>query len=255
MLFTAYDQPRTLPRLPPPFATKRARVIVGAAYSDAELYQHARSILAPLNFNESQEEIIAAIGKFESNYGLTGQFAPTGQPSYNWGAITGTGPTGLAVTLNDRDKNGKIIVSQFRAYDDAKAGLLDFLKVWAHPGTTQETAILSDSGDGNALAVARRMYANGYYTGTAGTDEQRIQAYANAIAGAAKAYAAAVSLPYRVSASGPFSGGGGGTYTLDPVIITADDDGTKKSADSGNGLLIGGAAAVAVVLGAVALRR
>lgn len=127
--------------------------------------------------------------------------APIG-PSYNWGAVR-AGNTQPFIWHYDQDANGVMGTYKFARYtshlDSAKHYLGALLR------SDLNTAVADVLADPNAVPfdLARAMYTRNvdpnvltrsnqaYYTGTAGSDQARIQAYANLIsAGAKKAIAA-----------------------------------------------------------------
>jgi hypothetical protein len=178
--------------------------VVGAApLSRAELFAHARSVLAPLAFTDNAKQIFASIGYFESRYGLADNFLmPDGSPSFNWGALVGKGPAGSVIT-NDHDKAGNLVKGvPFMAFFDAPSGLRKFLEVLIHPGTGQELPAIAEANAGDARALATRMYKNGYYGGFGSTDQERIDGYVSAIVGNARDYAKAIGQPLLVTGTG-----------------------------------------------------
>jgi hypothetical protein len=212
-------------------------VIVGidtafASASPELLFPYADPIIRSTfpGFNTAQRQIVGAIGYFESRFGVQGAFAPGGKPTYNWGAVTGSGNAG-SIQAQDHDKNGKLITVNFRKYLTAKDGLLDFAKIWAKP----QAEMLQLAGNGDAQGVAERMFRNGYYVGFGDTEAQRIGGYAKAIYGAAKAYAAVMKEPLAVDAPAgasttPYIPAGGGTTVED---IDDEDIDTNEEDDSG----------------------
>jgi hypothetical protein len=121
--------------------------------------------------------VATAIGYAESRFGVTPDWQlPDGSPSFNWGATVGAGDRG-SLEHADHDKNGKPVVYKFRAYWTPNDGF-DF---WARNWPAVDAA---QSGD--ARAVSRRMYEAHWFTGTKGSDADRVEAYAKVIDGAAR---------------------------------------------------------------------
>lgn len=141
--------------------------------------------------NDNLVDILAAIGLFESDYGLTYSWRmPDGRPSYNWGALhRGSAPCTQEMVFVHNDKNAAGVSSavQFAAFPNMTAGLSCFLKIWAN-------ALIMDAAlEGNATNVAAAMYARRYFAGCGrkcdeiccGTNEERILEYARLIQGVA----------------------------------------------------------------------
>lgn len=136
----------------------------------------------------------AAIAYLETGYGRAGQFgALASQGVYNWGALErrasadGTCPTG---TVPGSDQ-GSVC---FYAFPSDVAAASAFIKT-----LTQKHWPVIQAMKGSPLDVATAMRVPPpYYTGTSGSDEDRAQAYANAITNAIRA--AGQSVPSGSSA-------------------------------------------------------
>lgn len=220
-------------------------VRTGANPTKAERFALARAVVGPLAWSTNAKQAMVGIGEGESLLGLAGSFAPGGVPSYNWGAITGNGPAGYIVTT-DHDKNGVEYSTHFQKFPDMLSGLKKFLEVVIHPGTGQETAAVDEFNRGDAHAIAARMYANGYFTGTTGTDAERIDAYAKLIVNNAAEYARAIGEPLLVSGSG-----GASTYVPAGGTNQGQQPGGAAS-DDGSGAILALGAVAAVVGGILA---
>ena len=134
---------------------------------------------------DPQVDIWAAIGLFESNYGLTPSWRlppPSGEPSYNWGGLR-AGPGDEKLVHGDHDAQGKPGEFYFAVFPTMAAGFRRFLSTLGN-----EAAMASASGD--ATRVAAIMYRNHYYSHVEGTNEERILAYAKMIEAQARLVAA-----------------------------------------------------------------
>lgn len=222
-----------LPGTSPSSPTSPAVIDVSTLASDAARIKYADALARQVlpAANAGQRQIILAIGRFESGYGVTGKYAPGGVPSFNWGAITATGGQPY-FEATDKDATGKVITQRFAKYATPRDGLVGFLKVWTKSGVDpkHEGAILTAAGDGDAAIVADLMYSVGYYTGTAGSPEERSRAYARAIYDSAKVIAATLGEPLAVHpppgadttpavASGSTSSGGGTGVIIAGAIL------------------------------------
>lgn len=107
----------------------------------------------------------------ESRFGST----PDWGTSNNWGAVTYHLADGQFVQHNDHDAHGNPVTYRFQAYPSQLAAARDWLRVLLRHDVPR--ALLG----GTATDLARAMYANRYYTGVAGTPEERIAAYATLI--------------------------------------------------------------------------
>ncbi len=109
---------------------------------------------------------------------------PDGSPSYNWGAVVGKGTAGT-IAHADRTADNKSTTSNFAAFHTPEEGFEFWASRWEKiPKGTG--AALKAAADGNARGVAEAMYAACWFTGTSGTDAERIDAYAKVILGAAQ---------------------------------------------------------------------
>jgi hypothetical protein len=107
----------------------------------------------------------------ESRFGST----PDWGTSNNWGAVIYHLKDGKFVQHGDRDKDGNPYTTKFQAYDTQLEAAKGWLKVILRGAVP--TALVN----GSVTDVARAMYANHYYTGTSGTTEDRVDAYARFI--------------------------------------------------------------------------
>ncbi len=194
----AYDASKGTTPAPAPVVPDVASLTTDAArikYGDALI-----RLVLPAS-NAAQRQIIGAIGRFESLYGVSGKFAPLGVPSFNWGAVTaqGTDPYFIA---SDKDATGKTIEQRFAKFTTGREGLLYFMRRWTKSGVdaAYEKAILEASGDGSADVVADLMYGAGYYTGVTPDAAKARALYAQAIYDSAKVIAATVGEPLAVAA-------------------------------------------------------
>lgn len=120
--------------------------------------------------------LAVACGWQESNLGLRGQFVlKDGTPTYNWGATTARDKSIPSTSGTDRDYYGNPITQRWAMWQSMDQGLAYWL---SFPQIKRARAKgFLDRGDENAMA--REMFLGGYYTGVAGTPEQRIAAYAS----------------------------------------------------------------------------
>jgi len=108
----------------------------------------------------------------ENKFGTTGDW----QGSNNWGSVRCYRQDYGCIYHGDRDAQGNPVTVPFQKYPSQLEGAKGFLRTLLK--TPDERAALATS---DPVVLARAMYAAHYYTGTSGTDEQRIQAYANLI--------------------------------------------------------------------------
>lgn len=133
--------------------------------------------------------------------------------SHNWGAVT-YNPAVRGepfaswgfIAHGDHDRNGNPVTYRFQAYPSDLEGAKDALRIILAGKHADAKAPLV-AGDADGLAEA--MYRNGYFTGTKGTDADRIQSYAAMIKGALPSVKA--SAPDGTTFAPPSSilGGGG----------------------------------------------
>lgn len=196
--------PPALPPLPATPATPPVALPdVAALASDAARIKYGDALIREVlpGSNAAQRQIIGAIGRFESLYGVAGKFAPLGAPSYNWGAVTAKGTEPYFIS-SDKDATGKTIEQRFAKFTTGREGLLYFMRRWTKSGVdaAYEKAILEASGDGSADVVADLMYGAGYYTGVTPDAAKARALYAQAIYDSAKVIAATVGEPLAVAA-------------------------------------------------------
>jgi hypothetical protein len=85
---------------------------------------------------------------------------------------------------------------EFMAFNTMREGLQAFVGTWGRDDT------LSAASRGDAHGIAAAMYGHHYFTGSKGTDADRVNAYAAAIVGSAGSIAAALGEPMSISAGG-----------------------------------------------------
>jgi len=194
----------------------RSRVMsarVGGS-SDAIKEANATVNASGRGLNRNARQMAIAIGFLESCFGLPGLHCgdswqkEDGTPSYNWGALVGSGTDG-SIEHKDNAPDGTPVVYNFKAFNTMGEGFSAFLSTWARSDVSgdktipHEETVLDAATRGDAYNVAKTMYAHRYYGGTptgAGAwhpsmgsdDERRIQTYANAIVGAARTVAGAL---------------------------------------------------------------
>lgn len=177
----------------------------------------------------SLRHVILAIGFFESGYGLAGSWLRSdGSPSYNWGALVGSGTAG-SISHHDVDRDGHPYTTDFQAHASMADGLRSFMK------TFSRDEAVAPATRGDATAVAEALYRHGYFTGSKGTDQARIDLYAQAIVNTAAQIAAALGEVPDVALRVPSSASPAKTALL-------------ASAAAGGAYLVG--APLAVVVGA-----
>jgi len=161
------------------------------------------------SLNAAARQIALAIGLLESGYGVDGSWVfEDGTKSYNWGALVGKGTAG-SIDHGDKTADGAPTSYLFKAFRSMDEGFDAFFATWSrgdisgigHPEVVHETTTLPPASRGDARGVATTMYAHGYYTGVKGTADDRIDAYANAIVGAARTVANAIGEPLAVTLS------------------------------------------------------
>lgn len=114
--------------------------------------------------------------------------------SHNWGAVTYNPRRGEPfaswgyIEHGDHDANGNAVTYKFQRYPSDLEGVKDKLRI-ALRTPAERAAVELSSGVPEALAAA--MFDAGYYTGTKGTREDRIAAYASMIRGAMATFAKA----------------------------------------------------------------
>lgn len=141
------------------------------------------------------KQVALAIGYEESRYGVTKDWlipnasAPGEMvPSYNWGAIMGKGDAGQ-ITHADHTADGKPVNYTFAAFSSPDAGFEYWASRWEKIPRSAPGATLKAASVGNARGVSEAMYAACWFSGTCPpscTDDQRIDAYAKVILGAAQ---------------------------------------------------------------------
>lgn len=141
------------------------------------------------------KQVALAIGYEESRYGVTKDWlipnaSAAGEmvPSYNWGAIMGKGDAGV-ITHADHTADNKPVTYSFAAFSSPEAGFEYWASRWEKIPRSSPGATLKAASTGNARGVSEAMYAACWFSGTCPpscTDDQRIDAYANVIVGAAK---------------------------------------------------------------------
>jgi hypothetical protein len=111
---------------------------------------------------------------FESRFGREGTMAGTNNPGA-WNASAdfkkahANDPTYGEFYHRDSDAQGNPIKALFRIYPNQLAAARDWIRAWGDP----------DASD--LYAYAARKYAAHYFTGTSGSDEDRINAYVKSI--------------------------------------------------------------------------
>ncbi len=132
--------------------------------------------------NDNQIDIVAAIGLMENQYGVTPSWRlPDGTPTYNWGALRAQAGD-ERFYHGDHDAEGNAGQYAFAVFPSMSAGLARFLSIFG-------TEALAAAAGGDATRVAAVMYRRGYFTGIAGTNEERILAYAKAVESTARVIA------------------------------------------------------------------
>ena len=108
----------------------------------------------------------------ENKFGTAGDW----QGSNNWGSLRCYRQDYGCVQHGDRDAQGNPVTVPFQRYPSQLEGAKGFLRTLLK--TAAERNALST---GDPVTLARAMYVARYFTGTSGTDEERIQAYAGLI--------------------------------------------------------------------------
>lgn len=173
--------------------------------------------------NAAARHIVLAIGLLETGFGVDGSWLlEDGTPSYNWGGLVGSGTAGSLVH-KDRNPDGSPTEYKFKAFNNMGEAFDAFYATWSHgnvkgighPDVKAEETVLPAAARGDARAVAATMYAHGYYGGIAGKADDRIDAYAKAIDGAARTVSAALGEKSGVTLSAKGSGN-----KLGPLVAT-----------------------------------
>lgn len=189
--------------------------------------------------NAAQRQIALAIGNLENEYGTgKGWLKEDGTPSYNWGALTGSGTDGSIYHLDNR-ADGTQVKYSFKSFNSMDEGFQSFFKTWSRNDVSadktyidHEINALIPASRGDAYNVARTMFVHRYYEGTptgAGAwhpsmgsdDERRVQSYAKAILGSAKTVSSAINEPLAVSLVIPESASTGMSNTTKISLIVA----------------------------------
>jgi len=145
--------------------------------TDAEILRQAQATLAQAILDLypgtviSRDSIVNILGLVwgENKFGTTGDW----QGSNNWGSVRCYRQDYGCIQHGDRDAQGNPVTVPFQRYPSQLEGAKGFLRTLLK--TPAERAALTT---GDPVALARAMYAARYFTGTSGTDEQRIQSYA-----------------------------------------------------------------------------
>lgn len=180
-----------------PISNRSAQTTIGAA---ASVIKQANAILLAIapGFNRAQRQSALSVMNLESGFGVSGSWLlENGKPSYNAGALTcNAGRKGTAGCFSHGDvtATGAPTTYQFMAFHSMREGIQAFLNTWGRDDT------LGAAGRGDAHAIAAAMYGHHYYTGSKGSDEDRINLYAKAILGSAKEVAGVLGEPLSVSA-------------------------------------------------------
>lgn len=203
----------------------------------------------------AMRQVIGGLGEAESRYGIIIPWIrqlPDGswERSWNYGATVGEGDAGHVV-VTDHDANGKEIKVNFQAWSHPSLGLDGFLKRWLG-NATNAAAMTAAAKAGNVREVARLMYARGYYTGTSGTADDRINAYARMLYGAGAAFAKANGETLALQAPPGATPAPPVKPPPTPPPTTTAQPVASSSSTSGGGA---GAVAAAFVVGALLLLR
>lgn len=148
--------------------------------TDVEILQRAQVTLAQAivelypGTRVSSESIANVLGLVwgENKFGTASDW----QGSNNWGGIRCYRQDYGCVMHGDRDAQGRPVTVPFQRYPSQLEGAKGFLRTLLKT-SAERTALAT----GDPVELARAMYAAGYFTGTSGTDEQRIQSYAGLI--------------------------------------------------------------------------
>jgi hypothetical protein len=168
--------------------------------------------------------ILLAIGWLETQYGNP---ALRWEDSNNWGGVhfvdsepfRSWGP----FEHGDKDASGRPVTYRFQRYPSPLEGAKGAVRAkvqWGGKrgkigGDAVRRALLAGDADG----VAREMYLNGYYTGTTGTADDRIAAYAAAIH--AHLPAVRASAPTGTTFDGGRGGIGSGAIVAGVALVIA----------------------------------
>jgi hypothetical protein len=170
--------------------------------ASATTIRDANAILLSIapGYNRAQRQSALAVANLESGFGVSGSWLlDDGTPSYNSGAITCNASrkgTAGCFSHGDVTAEGAPTTYEFMAFNTMREGLQAFIGTWGRADT------LAAASRGDAHGVAAAMYGHGYYTGSKGSDADRINAYAAAILGSAGSIASALGEPMSVSAGG-----------------------------------------------------
>lgn len=204
-----------------------------------------------------------AIVRLESDFGVSGSWLMIdGSPSYNWGALTGSGTAG-SISHGDNAPDGTPVTYNFQAFHNPAEAFDSFRRTWTRGNVSgdkdipHERTVEAAAARGDAYNVAKTMYAHRYYGGTpsgAGAwhpsmgsdDERRIQTYAKAIVGSAAVIASqlGVKSPLFFEVAPPKS-----EFTIGAAIVPAAIGGVL----AGAGLALGAGPVGAVALGVTPL--
>lgn len=255
--------------MPTPYAPEEAIEVPGllvpivvpdsttAAKSPVARMQYGWQLLTGNGITDpSTRQVIGGLGEAESRYGIIVPWLralPDGTHwarSWNFGATVGLGDADHVV-VTDHDANGKEIKVQFQAWSHPSKGLHGFLERWLG-NATNAAKMTAAASAGDVREVARLMYARGYYTGTKGTADDRINAYARMLYGAGAAFAKAngeklaLQAPPGATPPPPVV-----TPPTPPPTTTAQPVASSSSTSGGGA----GAVAAAFVVGALLLLR
>ena len=145
--------------------------------TDTEILQQAQATLARAilelypELSVSRESFANILGLVwgENKFGTGGDWAG----SNNWGSLRCYRRDYGCIQHGDRDAQGNPITVLFQRYPSQLEGAKGFLRTLLK--TPAERAALTS---GDVLDLARALYEAGYYTGTTGTPEERIQSKA-----------------------------------------------------------------------------
>lgn len=125
--------------------------------------------------------MLEAVALHETTFGAG--WKGTGAGSHNMGAVHATsdwtGDTFAATDTEPTSSGGATAYAQaFRKYPSAIEGWKDLVReLYVRRSTVRRAA-----SSGNALSVAKAMYATKYFRGQGATDDARIRGYAQALA-------------------------------------------------------------------------
>ena len=129
---------------------------------------------------------LLAIARGENRFGASPGFVG----SNNWGSLRCFRHDFGCIQAGDRDADGNPVVASFQKFPNAVEGARAFV----HTLLRREHAVPIDGFD--PIGIARAMYSNGYFTGVAGSSEDRIFAYARLIRSNGDAVCAALGVSY-----------------------------------------------------------